>query len=292
MFDLYKVENLVKNKALKRAFNFSIINHEHSKILKIEKKKSSIPILFFVNLSYSYSSFFNLLKEEYFPSSIPILSSIGRKIVQSDPDETDRLVRASTRVATWLEDYSIRQTIFKCFKYKKIKFDGSRLVYPGKNIYEHWDEIRKHVLIQYFQHIVSKGLYEENVYLATLRLFETSSSISKDILETLKCLKYIDGDLKYSSLFVGRESVTYGSALAASVKGEKVFQGNLPWDSFFAKKDSSESLLEEVAVSSAFLETISNVEDKFYVNRDKVLTENPDSDYNKSIPDIVYWNVT
>lgn len=298
MFKLYDLDQIVQNKALLKAFTFSIENYDGDKILKIEKNQSATRICFFTNLDHNYVNFYNLLRQPFFPASVTILSRLGKTIMDSSRRRTQEQMKetAACRPLPFLRDEIVGETIIRYFRYKNIYFNSSRGVIcrtkPNALLNR---ENARHVLIRYFKRVTSRGIYEEEVFKAVHSLFMLTDDSSSSINQIISSIKLQDNTLFYRSLFVvdeenGMLPVNYGSALHASYKGLPVMYGNLDWSTFLKKKDASDGLAEPIDLSSTYDTFLQEQQSKFEESRENLLTSAASAHYNESIPDLVYWN--
>lgn len=296
MFDLYKLDSIVSNKELLKNFNFEIEDILDKKILKIEKIRSAKPILFYVNLDFNYTVLFNLLRQPYFPSSTTILSKIGKYVMDSASNPEIRQRSCIDGTLPWFNDIQVSKIIIRYFRYKNINFDSrGRIQKKDLDVVQNHGLAETHLLIKYFKTIVKKAIYEEEVFKAIVNLFDTLENTPTSLINILRCIKYVDDGLRYRSLFIqaedGPQPTNYGRALSASHEGETILYGDLDWNTFIRRRESSESLMTEISLSSMYEPVLDNQLEKFTQSRQQVLTSAATSDYNRTIPDLIYWNI-
>ena len=294
MFDLYKVDVLVKNEALKKSFSFSLETINATPFLRIKKRKSSTPILFYVNLYKNYDLLLRLLETPFFPSSTTILSQIGKRVTIEETT-TERIYGYYGRYLTTLSNASIEGLITKYFRYKRIKVNstGNVICSDKKNI----EFKNEHPLIRYFVYLVTTARYEESVYKAIVKIFalsDNSDTLSNAFLECFSITK--DLDLKLESLFTENEKgklepATYGESICLALQDREVLYGSLPWSILSSRSKVDRSLLSVVDVLQNFKDIRDKVESNFREVTKDILTAEASESYNKEILPVQFWSL-
>jgi hypothetical protein len=302
MFNLFNLDSIVQNRDLLKSFNFSIedYNNQGFRLLKIEKKVSATPIVFWVNLEFYYPIFFNLLKQPYFPSSISLLTRLGKKVSDSFINSTEEQIKDKTTkiISPWLEDKRVEGTIMRYFRFKNLYFSNrGNIQFKSKEIPEPTPpQIYNNLILRYFKNLVLRGVYEEELYKSVVSIFEMMDGTTISLERTLGSIKVENDKLKFKSLFSVNEdgsylSVNYGKALADAFSGKQVVFGDLDWFSYCRKKSNNTFVLSPIDLSGVYTDVRRLQIEKATAVRENVLTAEASIDYNKDIPDLVYWNI-
>ena len=83
MFDRYQISNVVKNRELLRSFTFERIVGEDKYLLHVTKTTGSQPLFFILDMDAALPWLWNLLGQHFFPSSVSILSKLGKRFMDN-----------------------------------------------------------------------------------------------------------------------------------------------------------------------------------------------------------------
>ena len=301
MFERFQLDNIVRNKELLRSFSFEVIYEGGVHFLKIEKTSGNQPLKFILPLDSDYTKFWNLLKQYFFPSSVSILTKLGKRFSDSYYGEFERMLGDMTSRSSnsypshnFFRDSRVEVTVLRFFRYKNISFDGNTgSPYLRTKSSVNIRSQHKHVLIDYFRKTVTQCLYEKSVFDAIVKLFDVVEE-GESIDDLLEILSLSDNNLILKSLFSANENgvlhpINYGLALHASCQGNPILRGDVPWQDFIKNSSNFNDLLEEVNLSLPYQTQVSTMETLAQNTRRDVLTREASQNYNEETPQLCYW---
>ena len=300
MFKRFQINNVVKNKELLRSFNFEAVPAQNTQLLKITKTTGTKPLSFVVDMNKDFNYFWNLLKQPFFPSSLSILTKLGKDFLRNYDDNFEVMLSEAylgdLKDRTFFNDNAVRIAVIEKFRYLNISIDLTRPFSRTKTNIIISEEV-EHPLINYFMYSVLTCTYEKEVFDAVIKLFKIADDVRNGVDGLLSGLILENNDLVLRSLFNQKEdgsvqSVNYGEALAHSCSGGQVLKGNVSWSQL--TKTQQTSLLENlelINLGQIYIDQIEQFEQKALLSRQNILTAEAASHYNIEVPNVHYWNI-
>ena len=300
MFKRFQINNIVKNKELLRSFNFETIPTSCTQLLKITKTTGARPLSFVVDMNKDFNYFWNLLKQPFFPSSLSILTKLGKDFLRNYDDNFEVMLSdahlGDLEDRNFFSDNAVRIAVIEKFRYLNISVDLTKPFSRTKtNILI--DEDLEHPLINYFMYSVLTCTYEKEVFDAVIKLFKIADDVRNSVDAILKGLVLENNDLILRSLFNRRDDgsvqfVNYGEALVHACSGGEVLKGNVSWSQFNkSQKTNLLENLESINLGQIYIDQIEQFEQKALLSRQNTLTAESASHYNIEVPNVHYWNI-
>lgn len=304
MFDRYQVSNLVKNKELLRSFHFERVFIEDRFLLKITKTSGRIPLVFVVDMELNAPAFWSLLRQGFFPSSVSILTRLGKRFLQSYQSNFEDMM-LDARIGTaeyqyYFSNNNVRDAILSFFRYKKIslRLGGYSTYVPYFRDKENVELISqaKHPLIRYFRDMVFRCQYEKTVFDAVVKLFQFVENERDAADKLLELVSLTGDDMVLNAMFIqSDQTVTpcnYGRALNASYRGDTVLSGTVPWSTLMRSANRIHEALQPTDLASGIRSQVSRMSEIAQAQSQNVLTNEAASHYNRRVPEVCFWGLS